>query len=57
MFETMLRRDRRRWGLRVARASWLFGVTVREYRALEAGTLKPSSDTYTAICELFGWPN
>ena len=56
MFATMLRRDRERWGLRIARASWLFGVSVREYRALEAGSAKPSFDTYTAIVELFGWP-
>jgi predicted transcriptional regulator len=56
MFATMLRRDRERWGLRVARASWLFGVSVREYRALEAGTAVPSLDTYAAVVELFGWP-
>jgi len=54
-FETMLRRDRRRWGLRFARASWLRGVSVRGYRAPEAGTLKPSFGTYSAICEPFGW--
>ena len=31
MFATMLRRDRERDGLRVARASRLIGVTVREF--------------------------
>ena len=31
MFPTMLRRDRERNGLRIARASWLIGVTLREY--------------------------
>jgi predicted transcriptional regulator len=56
MFATMLKRDRERWGLRVGRASWLFGVSVHEYRELEAGTLKPDFDTYSAIVELFGWP-
>ena len=56
MFAQMLQRDRERWGLRVARASWLFGVTVREYRELEAGTVKPSFDTYSRIVGLFGWP-
>ena len=56
MFETMLRRDRERNGLRVARASWLVGVSVREYRELEAGTSPPGWDTYARICELFGWP-
>ena len=29
MFATMLRRDGERIGLRIARASWLVGVTVR----------------------------
>jgi hypothetical protein len=43
-------------GLRIARASWLVGVTVREYRELEAGTTPPDWDTYDRISELFGWP-
>ena len=55
MFATMLRRDRERNGLRVARASWLV-VTVREYRDLEAGTKPPDWDTYDRVCKLFGWP-
>ena len=33
----MMRRDRERLGLRECRAAWLLGLTVREYRALEAG--------------------
>ena len=37
MFATMLRRDRERNGLRIARASWLVGLSVREYREIEAG--------------------
>ena len=56
MFATMLRRDRERNGLRVARASWLVGVNVREYRELEAGTKRPEGDTYDRVSELFGWP-
>ena len=56
MFATMLKRDRERNGLRVARASWLVGVTVREYREIEAGTKPPSYDTYEHDCEPFGWP-
>ena len=56
-YSGMLERDRRRWGLRVARASWLLGVSVREYRELEAGTRSPTFDTYSRICELFGWPD
>jgi predicted transcriptional regulator len=39
----MLRRDRERQGLRLARAAWLLGVTVRELRELEAGERYPSS--------------
>ena len=31
MFATMLKRDRERNGLRIARASWLVGLSVREY--------------------------
>ena len=42
----MLRRDRERNGLRIARASWLVGVSVREYREIEAGTKAPDWDTY-----------
>ena len=56
LFAGMLERDRKRWGLRVCRAAWLLGVSVREYRELEAGTALPSPDTYDRICELFGWP-
>ena len=33
----MMRRDRERLGLRECRAAWLLGLTVREYRTLEAG--------------------
>ena len=56
MFATMLKRDRQRNGLRVARASWLVGVSVRQYRELEAGTKRPDGDTYDRVSELFGWP-
>jgi predicted ATPase with chaperone activity len=34
----MLERDRRREGLRICRAAWLLGGTVREYRALEVNS-------------------
>ncbi len=36
-FPKMLERDRKPEGLRVCRAAWLFGVTLREYREIEAG--------------------
>ncbi len=56
MFASMLKRDRERNGLRIARASWLVGVRVREYRELEAGTKSPDCDTYERVCELCGRP-
>ena len=54
-FPRMLERDRQRQGLRVCTAAWLLGVTVREYRELEAGGF-PTSKVYERICEVFGWP-
>jgi predicted transcriptional regulator len=56
MFSDMLQRDRDRWGLRLARAAWLLGVSVAELRELEASTRWPNFDTYDRICTLFGWP-
>jgi predicted transcriptional regulator len=55
-FPKMLERDRRREGLRVCRAAWLLGVSVREYRELEAGERMSDADTYERIVEVFGWP-
>jgi predicted transcriptional regulator len=52
----MMQRSRRREGLRVCRAAWLIGVSVREYREIEAGDHTPSLDTYQRISELFAWP-
>jgi len=48
--------DRKRKGLGVCRAAWLVGVTVREYREIEAGDRNPSLATYRRISELYGWP-
>ena len=56
MFSDMLRRDRRRGGLRLARAAWLLRVSVRELREIEAGGRYPSFETYDRIEKLFGWP-
>ena len=47
---------RKREGLRVCRAAWLVGVSVREYREIEAGGRTPSPSTYERISELYGWP-
>jgi hypothetical protein len=55
-YATMMQRDRKREGLRVCRAAWLIGVSVREYREIEAGDRMPSLDTYRPISELNGWP-
>jgi len=55
-YATMMERDRRREGLRVFRAAWLIGVSVREYREIVAGDRPPNLETYRRICKLFGWP-
>jgi hypothetical protein len=54
-FPSVMRHDRKRDGLRECRAAWLVGVTVREYRELEAGTRSPNFDTLDRICKLYGW--
>jgi predicted transcriptional regulator len=52
----MMQRARKHEGLRVCRAAWLVGVSVREYREIEAGDRTPSLRTYERIFELYGWP-
>jgi hypothetical protein len=52
----MMERDRKREGLRICRAAWLIGVSVREYREIVAGDRMPSLDTYRRISELYAWP-
>ena len=52
----MMQGDRKREGLRLCGAGWLVGVSVREYREIEAGDRMPSVDTYRRISELYGWP-
>jgi len=43
-------------GLReVQMAGWL-GLTLREYRALEAGEIHISFDLYERMVDLCGWP-
>ena len=53
----MMRRDREGLGLRECRAAWLLGLSVREYRALEAGE-DPLlvSRLWERIVALYGWP-
>ena len=56
-YPMMMRHDRKREGLRVCRAAWLLGLTVREYRALEDGddTLI-TPDLWDRMVEVFQWP-
>ena len=56
MFRKMLEDDRRRAGWSVGEAAWRLGVTVREYREIEAGERVPSWETWDRICKLYGWP-
>jgi hypothetical protein len=53
---TMLEQDRTREGWSVGQAAWRLGITVREYREIEAGERWPNSETWHRICELYGWP-
>jgi hypothetical protein len=55
-FPAMMEHDRKREGLRVCRAAWLVGVSVCEYREIEAKDRTPSVGTYRRISELYGWP-
>jgi DNA-binding XRE family transcriptional regulator len=52
----MLEQDRTRVGWSVGRAAWRLGVSVREYREIEAGARVPSWETWDRICKLYGWP-
>ncbi|HEX2422439.1 MAG TPA: hypothetical protein VHN56_04715 [Actinomycetota bacterium] len=55
-YAAMMEHDRKREGLRLCRAAWLIGVSVREYREIVAGDRMLSLDTYRPISELYGWP-
>jgi Helix-turn-helix len=34
----------------------LIGISVREYREIEAGERVPDFGTWERICKLYGWP-
>jgi hypothetical protein len=55
MLPNMLEQDRKQAGWSVGPA-WRLGVSVREYRAIEAGALSRSFETWDRICKLYGWP-
>src|SRR5262245_51541199 len=52
----MMERGRKREGLRECRAAWLIGVSVREYREIEAGERDPDFKTWRRMCDVFNWP-
>jgi transcriptional regulator with XRE-family HTH domain len=52
----MLEHDRKQAGWSVRRAVARLGVSVREYRELEAGERVPSWETCDRIAAAFGWP-
>ena len=56
MLPTMLAEDRKRAGWSMGQAAWHVGITVREYREIEAGERVPSWETWDQICKLYGWP-
>lgn len=51
-----LPRDRERMGLREVQMAGRLGLTLAEYRALEAGEMHISFDLYERIVDLCGWP-
>jgi len=48
--------DRERLGLREVQMAGRLGLTLQEFRALEAGELWIDYDLYLRITELCGWP-
>jgi predicted transcriptional regulator len=56
MLPRMLEEDRMRSGWSVGQVAWRLGITVREYRELEAGERWPNWETFHRILDLFGWP-
>jgi Helix-turn-helix domain len=51
----MLEHDRERRRFTVGQVAWHLGVSVREYRELQAGTRFPTFGTWDRMCKLFGW--
>jgi len=57
-YPAMMRRSRQRLGLRECRAAWLLGLTVRQYRRVEAGEAAAliNADVWERMVDVFGWP-
>lgn len=51
-----LPRDRERMGLREVQMAGRLGLTLRQYRSLEAGELQISNDLFERVVDLCGWP-
>jgi len=57
-YPQMMRRDRERLGLRECRAAYLLGITVRQYRGIEAGDPGAlTADVWERMVAVFGWPS
>ena len=56
MLPNMLEHDRKRAGWSVEQAGWPLGVSIREYREIEAGERSQNFEIWDRICKLFGWP-
>ncbi len=39
----------------MGQVAWRLGVSVREYREIEAGERSPYWETWDRICKTFGW--
>jgi hypothetical protein len=55
-FRQMMRDDRERLDLSVARTSWLLDVSVGRYRELEDGEEYPSHREWSRMVDVFEWP-
>jgi DNA-binding XRE family transcriptional regulator len=56
MLPKMLEQGSMTGGWSMRQAAWRLGISVREYRELEAGARSPAFETCDRICKLFGWP-
>jgi hypothetical protein len=40
----------------MGQVAWRLGISVHEYRELEAGERWANWETFHRVCELYGWP-
>lgn len=48
--------DRERLGLRPVQMAGMLGLTLAQYRALEVGEFRITSELFERICDVCGWP-